>query len=206
MNIRIFKLLGLMLALAAGSMLSACSGVDSDLLDAISSSDDAELCVYQNDLGVGIWGKEDGDQYLAQLKKGGGHRASQVAVGEMVFPRLVSEGYVEDRQETIDGPFFQKVTVNMLTEKGRKYFKWNEPVCVGNREVSEIVEYTEPAETGGMVATRVNFKYDIDGNDFANDIGLEEIARTHAIGGMDGEGEAVLVKTNKGWKSQGVRW
>jgi hypothetical protein len=206
MNIHIFKLLGVMLALAAGSMLSACSGVDSDLLDAISSSDDAELCIYQNDLGVGIWGKEDGVQYLAQLKKGDGHRASQVAVGEMVFPRLVSEGYVEDRQEKIQGAFFQQVTVNMLTDKGRKHFKWDEPVCVGDREVSKITEYTEPAEAGGMVITRVNFEYDIEGNDFSDDIGLEEVARTHAIEGMDGEGEAVLVKTNNGWKSQRVRW
>jgi len=200
MNIRIFKLLVVMLTLAVGSMLSACSGVDSDLGDAISSSDYAELCVSQNDLGVKMWGEKDGVQYLEQIKlRSNGGR------GEMVFPKLISEGYVEDRQEKIQAPY-QQVTVNVLTEKGRKYFKWNESVCVGDREVSEISEYTEPVEYGGMVMSTVTFKYDIEHNDLSNDIGLEEFARTHSIRGMDGEGEAVLVKTNKGWKSQSVRW
>ena len=48
-----------------------------------------------------------------------------------------------------------------LTEEGKKYFQPKKGFCYGDREVTEIVNFTEPTEVLGMTfkASQVNFKY-----------------------------------------------
>jgi hypothetical protein len=48
-----------------------------------------------------------------------------------------------------------------LTESGKKYFQPKKGFCYGDREVTEIVNFTEPTEVLGMAfkASQVNFKY-----------------------------------------------
>jgi len=45
-----------------------------------------------------------------------------------------------------------------LNEKGREHIIWNKGVCVGRRDVTEIVEYTEPADMMGKAFTEVKIK------------------------------------------------
>jgi hypothetical protein len=71
--------------------------------------------------------------------------------------------------------------------------------------VTIVNDYTEPANAGGPIITTVNFSYELELNDFSEDLDLEE-SIPGVLNVSDREGMAVLVKTNKGWKAQLVNW
>ena len=77
-------------------------------------------------------------------------------------------------------------------------FKWGKRVCIGDRIATSVIEYTEPAESSGMTITQVRFAYDIELDEFVHDLELEEALQQD--GKMDTEGQALFVKTNKGWR------
>jgi len=119
--------------------------------------------------------------------------------GRVWISKLAKAGYVEKSAPTKIGFNFQTYDGYLLTEKGRKYIRWNEGVCVGRSRVTGIVEYTEPADLGGMTFTRVTYSYETDFNEIVKDLGLEAELRGDRFG-LDGKGKATFVKTNRGWR------
>jgi len=180
-------------------LLAGCSeGIkESDFIDALKTSKKAQLCFNGGDvLGVAMFGEKEGEHYLAE-------EMTIFRTGLKTLPKLVEKGYVE-REPIKLRVNYQTHNAYKLTEKGRQYFKWGEPICIGDRTVTDIIEYTEPAEDSGTKYTAVTFSYEIKLNDFPSDAGLEEQLRESL--GLDGEGEALFIKTNKGWRLERESW
>lgn len=176
-------------------LLTGCSdsnGIkESDFIDALNTSERRHICFSEGRvLGLATYGSEDGDQYLAE-------QMTALRIGLDTLPKLIEKGYIE-REPIKLRVKFQSHDSYKLTDKGRKYFKWSEPLCIGDTTATNIVEYTEPAENSGTKSTTVTFSYDINLNEFPSDTGLEEQLRESL--GLDGEGKALFVKTNKGWR------
>ena len=175
-------------------LLAGCSdsnGInESDFIEALNTSERRSICFSKGVLGLATYGSEDGDQYLAE-------KMTALRVGLDTIPKLIEKGYLEKEPIKLRVKF-QSHDSYKLTEKGRKYFKWSEPLCIGDTTATNVVEYTEPAENGGTKSTTVTFSYDINLNEFPSDTGLEEQLRKDL--GLDGEGKALFTKTNKGWR------
>jgi len=118
----------------------------------------------------------------------------QQARGLEMIKALEQAGYVGGAKKMKYN--FQEYTGYELNEKGRKHIIWDKGVCVGRRNITGIVEYTEPADQMGATFTKVTYKYDVIPNDVVADLGLEEKVKAK----LPGEGEALFVKTNKGWR------
>jgi hypothetical protein len=188
--------------------LTACGSIESEFIKALNASRDTELCVPAGDLGVKLW-RVDGRYYLVEQEKSGitGDKSDVQALG-----RLQKAGYVARDHFTFDGHdgwgFPQRNLVGYeISSKGSKHFKWEEKVCLGEKRATKVVEYTEPSQQTGMVMTTVKFKYDVDFNGFVKDVGIEkDLRRSWADSSRDGEGDAVFVKTNKGWRLEYASW
>ena len=79
--------------------------------------------------------------------------------------------------------------------------------CFGKATIKEVTEFTEPADTGGVKASRVTYTYQV--SDFPAWAKLPETSA--AIGKLKTDVESektpiksmdMLVLTNNGWKSQ----
>jgi len=137
-----------------------------------------------------------GKRYLA-VRSGSimnAYKDSQ-ARGKAMVNRLQQAGYLSGVTKNLKYNFGDW-TGYELNDKGQEYIDWDKGVCVGRRNVTEIIEYTEPADKRGMTFTKVKYKYDVATNDIVNDLGLEEKVKAK----MPGEGMATFVKTNKGWR------
>ena len=178
------------------AILTGCSdagNIEADFISALNSDEGKHLCIRQGDLGVTIWGTEDGDQYL--IYNGVGSTA--IKEGKRMLSKFVEKGYVNPDPISIKYNFSQHNAYE-LNDKGHQYFKWGKRVCIGDRIATSIIEYTEPAENSGMTITQVKFAYDIELDKFVHDLELEEALQKD--GKMDTEGQALFVKTNKGWR------
>lgn len=93
-----------------------------------------------------------------------------------------------------------------LTEMGKKYFvedSYLSRFCYGNKVLNEIIEYTEPAETGGVKVSTVKYSYIVeDIPDWAKNDYLKNIVK-EALNSRDEpiKDETVLYLTNKGWST-----
>lgn len=100
-----------------------------------------------------------------------------------------------------------------LTEEGKQYYSLGTiknvgamfggagTFCYGKRTVSEIKNFSEPANMMGMTISNVNFSYKItEVAPWANDANIRETYKDieKTITGKN-EGKATLVKTNEGW-------
>jgi len=95
-------------------------------------------------------------------------------------------------------------------EKGSEYFRPDAfgagiEACIGEKTVTEIIDYTEPGE-GGPQATQARFRYEVGFNDFVDDLGIEDALRGEMGRAWPGEGVAAYVKTNDGWRLELARW
>ncbi len=115
--------------------------------------------------------------------------------GQEMVKRLQKAGYLSGATEKIKFNFSNWVGYE-LNDKGREHIIWDKGVCVGRRNVTGIIEYTEPADMLGMVLSRVKYKYDVSTNDIVHDLGVEEWVKEK----LPGEGVAEFTKTNKGWR------
>lgn len=147
-----------------------------------------------------------------------------------VFKVMVASGLLSEKEESRevkDGwqlfatkPKMKTVveTVFNLTEEGKKFYKadvienngFGETVggfCFGKATVKDVSEFTEPADAGGMRATRVTYTYEV--RDFPAWAKLPDFLAVlpelkkdvesdkSPIKGLD-----MLVLTNNGWVSQ----
>lgn len=177
-------------------LLSGCSGdgvSKSKMIDALNSDAKSAICVStQSVMGVLLVGQKNGKQYLIA-------RYNRPNQGSLLSV-LVQKGYVDTKPTQIRY-LYQTHYAHELTSKGREYFIWGKPTCLGNRVATSVTEYTEPSTAAGMTITRVSYKYDLKLNDLGNDLNLKEILQKQK--NLNGQGQAVFVKTNKGWRLEG---
>lgn len=187
------------------TQITGCGSMEDDLLDLIDASDEKQICFSERNLGVRMW-RIDGSYYLAEQKP---DRFLGDENQVMALHSLIEHGYVSPDPR----PFTERTSIMTsaqkqaypLTEKGNEYFHWNEPVCIGERTPSEITEYTEPAQQNGMTVTQATFSYDVELNDMTDELGIEEAIK-NSQAGWDNEGSAYFIKTNKGWRLEGLSW
>ncbi len=121
----------------------------------------------------------------------------------VMLDRLMQLGYVENtKPRRFRGDDFASYDGYPLTEKGSKYIRWDEGICVGRIRVTGIQEYTQPGDMGGIIISEVTFTYEADLNEFATQLGLEKRLREEKF---DGTGKATFTQTNKGWRLESAR-
>lgn len=149
--------------------------------------------------------------------------AFDVSGNKANFKALVNAGLLSEKEESheVAGYFGKKNVVVeptfYLTEEGRKFYKADAAkalmggavggFCFGKATVKEITQFTEPADMGGIRASRVSFTYQV--NDFPAWARLPEtlFANTRLKADVESEktpieGGDVLALTNNGWMSQ----
>ena len=181
------------------SLIFGCSeSPESAFLDKLKTkfSEEGERCYGTKNMLDLEFLKGGGKQYLA-VRSGSIMNAYKDAQarGQAMVKRLQQAGYLSGTTKKLKYNFGDWVGYE-LNDKGREHIDWDEGVCVGRRNVTEIIEYTEPADMAGMTFTKVKYKYDVTTNDIVPDLGLEEKVKDK----MPGEGTATFVKTNKGWR------
>lgn len=134
-----------------------------------------------------------------------------------IFPAMVKAGLLSEKEEpheVPDGWMGRKkvvaVRVYDLTETGKQFYSADEKhggFCFGKATVREIAEFTEPADMGGVRASRVQFTYSV--SDFPTWATTPEMLVANSKLQADVESEKkprkgmdVLALTNNGWVSQ----
>lgn len=206
-NARMSVFLGRGTAAALLALLGgACGDVEEELLDALQTEENQMLCVSPSVLGVDAFEANDGKRYVARAGE-----FSFMASGSSVdaLDALREKGYVSE--EAISMPnFASSFDAWEITKKGAEFFKPDAfnvgiDVCVGEKEVTEILEYTEPGDNGPQ-AIQARFLYEIHLNDFVDDLDIEDALEEELGRTWPGEGMAVYTKTNKGWRLEHALW
>ncbi len=192
------KILAVITAVFSTQLLIGCSGnLESEYLDKLKAEIDkeGERCYGVKDLLDLEFLENEGKQYLAVMSGSVmNFYKEQQAKGVELVKDLQQAGYVGGSTKLKYN--FQDHTGYELNEKGRKHIIWDKGVCVGRRNITGIVEYTEPSDLMGRTFTEVTYKYDVVPNDIVSDLGLEDKVKAK----LPGEGKAAFVKTNKGWR------
>lgn len=139
-----------------------------------------------------------------------------------VFSELVSIGFLEETETEKEVKFYfgsqppkkEPATTYSMTAAGKAASKSPEKsflsmggtnFCYGEYKVSEITNFTEPADFMGQKVSEVHFKYKAENiSDWAKNSPLlqakfKEIARDIASSSTPIDGEAALILTNNGW-------
>lgn len=182
------------------ALFSGCSDIESEFIDALNDDmDSRRLCMSGKEINVSMW-ELNNEYYLAEP----GRFDDKGKV--KAIPRLIEKDYLSSELTKIKDSRYEhkKVSGYKLTDKGNKYFVWNKPICIGERTATEVVEYTESGEMGGMTFSKVKYTYDIDLNELGADLDIEqELLNKMIYGRLKGEGVSMFIKTNKGWRLQG---
>jgi hypothetical protein len=112
-----------------------------------------------------------------------------------MLKRLREAGYVEGAGRKLTY-LFQDHTALKLTEKGLKHIVWKKGICVGRRDITEIIEYTDISGPQAAFGTKVTYGYELIMSDIVTDLGIEDVVKAK----LPGTDEAWFVKTNKGWR------
>ncbi len=172
--------------------LVGCGGnVESEFLEKLKAdvNEEGERCYsVKNFIDLELL-ESGGKQYLA-VASGSvmNFYKDQQARGVAMVKALQQAGYVGG--STPMKYNYQSHTGYELNDKGREHIIWNKGVCVGRRDVTEIVEYTEPADMRGKTFSEVTYKYDLILNDVVSDLGLEEKVKAK----LPGESTAIFTK------------
>lgn len=192
------KTLAVVTAVSFTQLLIGCSGnLESEFLDKLKAEIDneGERCYDVKDFLDLELLDNGGTQYLAVMSGSVmNFYKEQQARGLETVKALKQAGYVGGAKKMKYN--FREYTGHELNEEGRKHVIWGKGVCVGHRNITEIVEYTEPSDQMGATFTEVTYKYDVIQNDVVSDLGLEEKVKAK----LPGEDKAFFVKTNKGWR------
>ncbi len=190
-------------------VLLACGSVEDSMREALENDQVAQVCLRDGELGLKMLELKNGQSFV---KPSGGETAwsfgrnRQLAKrGEKVFAALVKANYVVDEPRTVSVRVFgstNRVKTHAITDEGKKFLASKEAICVGKREIEEILTYSEPANRAGFVVSVVKFTYDIDYNDHAKRLGLEEIVEAMPEY-ASGRAKAMLAKTSNGWEVKG---
>jgi hypothetical protein len=190
-------------AMLAAALVAGCGNVESEFKEALNKSDSRNICVDFGELGLSGY-NSNGKIYLAQNT---GWLKSDV----QILAELQEKGYVSKDPYMLQASrWAPQVNGFELTKKGSKWFQEGKPVCVGEREVTEIIDFTEPTEGGPAKVSQANFKYEVEFNDLVADLGIEDALLAqmdkNPLRQLDGTGQATFVKTNKGWRPELVLW
>src|SRR5262249_24767343 len=155
-----------------------------------------KVCVDTSELGVAVYSSRDGKVYLAAQDPLFGGQPPVKALGA-----LRARGYAKN------DPYMMQVNFaplpgSEITERGRPRFPESGSVWSGERHDTEIIDYTEAQGGGPVQGSQVNFKYEVEFNDLIRDWGLAEELGKHLtlLRNTGGKGQAMFVKTNKGWR------
>lgn len=181
------------------SLISGCSeSPESVFLDKLKTkiTEEGERCYGTKDMLDLEFLESGGKRYLA-VRSGSIMNAYKDAQarGQATVKHLQQAGYLSGTTKKLKYNFGDWIGY-VLNDKGREHIDWDKGVCVGSRNVTEIIEYTEPADMMGMTFTKVKYKYEVSTNDIVSDLGLDVKVKAK----MPGEGTATFVKTNKGWR------
>lgn len=192
-------------ALAAALAAAGCGGVEGDLLDALQAKEERALCVSPQLLGVDAFEANDGKRYVA---KAGDFSFMDMGSAVQALDALREEGFVREQATSLPRGFASPLDAWEITPKGAEFFRPDPfgagiEVWIGEKKATEIVEYTEPGSEGAIQAS---FRYEVTLNDLADDLDIEEALEREVARLWPGEGEAMFVKTNKGWRLQGAMW
>ncbi len=194
--------LGFWVGIVAAATVAGCGSVEKQFLDALNASSEKKVCVQPSELGVTVYSSRDGKAYLAAEDPPFGGPPPVKALDA-----LRARGYAQKE------PYMMQVNYAPLpgyeiTEKGRPIFPRNGPVCIGERHATEIIDYTESQGGGPVQGSQVNFKYEVEFNDLIKDLGLAEELSKHLtlLRNTEGKGQAMFVKTNKGWRLESAMW
>jgi hypothetical protein len=191
-----------------------CAGCDTkgDLLDALRENDmhgkdQSALCLSPQLLGVDAIEAKDGKHYVAKV---GTFNLNFFGSAVQTLDALREKGYAKREATSIPISWGNTGEAYEITEKGARYFQADSfsgqvNVCLGTKEPTEIVDYTEPPE-GGTTQTLARFRYELELNDLVSDLGVEEALRKELTRDFPGSGMANLMKTNDGWVAQMVSW
>ena len=108
------------------------------------------------------------------------------------------------RTITIDGLHKTKIRIYPIEGADLGAFWDDADHCFGSRSVTNIVEYTTPSDFGGMKMTEVVFDYDMEFNDLARNLRVDNLIRDAY--GKPHRAKAVLVETNNGWRVRKITW
>ena len=206
-NLGMRRIFGPGAATLAVVMAGGCGDVEEDLLDALQTEENQMLCVSPSVLGVDAFEANDGKRYVARAGD-----FSFMSSGSSVnaLEALREEGYISEQATSLPQSFASSFDAWEITPKGAEFFKPDAfnvgiDVCVGEKEVTEILEYTEPGDNGPQ-AIQARFSYEIHLNDFVDDLGIEDELEQELARTWPGEGMAVYTKTNKGWRLEHALW
>ncbi|WP_139453730.1 DNA-directed RNA polymerase subunit beta [Escherichia coli] len=130
------------------------------------------------------------------IKVNHGYRSAGYNVSDEILKGLAEQGLLTVSQQA-NG--FSSVDVLEVTDKGQNVEFWNraEGACIGQREVDEVKEWTEPGN-GNQQVVHVSYTWKladvpswVDKKAFANVKGMNEPE----------DGAINLVKTSNGWKA-----
>jgi len=120
-----------------------------------------------------------------------------------ILQGLAKENLITVQPVQGSGFFSQPAAQITITDKGNTAQVWTpgKGFCVGRQGVDEVKEFTEPAPANGVTMTQADFTWKI--VDTPSWVSRPDYA---GVPGMtqSGEGKAILVKTNEGWKAQQV--
>jgi len=194
------------IVIALTGQIVACGSIESDFVDTLNDDANSKICFSEERLGVKMWQVEN--KYYLVAKKPDRFMGDSNQV--MALEALKENGYVKTEPFVFKAKQFfgpTDTTGYEITGKGSKYFSWDEKVCIGERIATEITEYTEPTENKGMTFTQAKYSYEIKLNDLIDDLEIENDLRKSNVGKKwDGIGNAIFVKTNKGWRLEGADW
>lgn len=192
------KTLALLAAVFSTQLLTGCSdNLESLFLDKLKAEIDkeGERCYDENNFLDLELLENEGKQYLAVMS-GSVMKLykERQARGVAMVEKLKQAGYLDGSKKL--KYHYQDYMGYELNEKGRKQIIWGKGVCVGHRNITGIVDYTEPYDLMGSTFAEVTYKYDVVLNDIVSDLGLEDKVKDK----LPGKGKANFVKTNKGWR------
>ena len=189
-----------------GNVLGA-GGVEGELLDALRTKELKSLCVEPSLLGVDAFEGQDGRHYVA---KAGDFSFLSSGSSVHALAALQAKGYVSREATSMPRGLGSAFDAFAITDAGAKYFQPDAfgtgiDVCVGEKNATDILEYTEPGKEGPQ-AIQARFRYEVELNDLASDLGVEKELAAEIARVWPGEGVAAYVKTNKGWRLEHAMW
>jgi len=140
-----------------------------------------------------------------------------------VLAALTKAGMVSTQEKQVEAASFggvkryKTVTEYDLTNNGRKHYNADatknfrgEPLggfCFGKAEVTDIEEFTEPADMMGVRVTRVRYRYEVSGIPaWATSADLLDavpgLKKAHGATKEPDQANAVLILTSNGWQHE----
>lgn len=130
------------------------------------------------------------------IKVNRGYRSAGYSASDEILKGLIEQGLLTVSQQA-NG--FSSVDVLEVTDKGQEVEFWDREkgACVGHREVSEIKEWSEPAN-GNQKVVRVSYVWKL-----ADVPSWVDKKAFSSVKGMNEPEESMinLVKTSNGWKA-----